>query len=54
MTILDSFPTDPASIFAILLLVGCAILVLRFGFQKHDKEGEGGNAPKKGEEDRGR
>lgn len=34
--ILASLPTDPASIFAILLLVGCAVLVFRYGMQKGD------------------
>lgn len=36
--ILTSLPTDPASIFALLLLVGCTVLVLRFGLQKGSVE----------------
>lgn len=41
---LSSLPTDPASIFALLLLVGCTILVLRYGLQKGGSEKKGTNA----------
>jgi hypothetical protein len=34
--ILASLPTEPASVFALLLLVGCTVLVLRYGLKKGD------------------
>lgn len=37
----SSLPTDPASIFALLLLLGCTALVLRYGLQKGGSEKKG-------------
>jgi len=36
--VLASVPTDPASVFSLLLLLGCTILVLRYGLQKGGNE----------------
>jgi hypothetical protein len=36
--IVASLPTDPASILALVLLLGCTILVLRYGLQKGPTE----------------
>jgi len=41
--VVQSLPTDPASIFSILLLVVCTFLVLRYGLQQGHKADPGPN-----------